>query len=435
MLTDAAQGLTELDIRGVYPGDDEFYDVQVTRERQIARICVDGILMGPIDEAVNNPAQHWRAAVEAHLIFYEVGIVVIRLTISSNRCDDATPSLDEVRQMSNAIFGPVKYRWTIRGADDLISVDSDVRGMMDVLFFELHENSSRRQSSLARHVEIVNQGWEARYKHLEDLVKNGEILSAYPVVFGSHIELDPSQAGDQTTLAGHLASEHFDEKHTSLDGMPPIDLNRSEAWYMRENTSIVFFDESHEWNQTLGTFTPVHTQLMEYLTLQRGGLRAVQRATQLTITENHPVTRRKVADWSRVVAAVTDDYVLHDQIARTLEPVQRHFRDERELRDPAELQVQVESNIASFQSALDARTDRAGVVLSLLFGIVAATALVPLANQLIIAAFGLRTPVDSFQDVYRWTAIVIDLALVVIVGIISYLVYLRVTRGGLRRVR
>src|SRR6266567_5505579 len=120
----------------------------------------------------------------------------------------------------------------------------------------------------------------------------------------------------------------------------------------------------------------------------------------------------RVADWMWLISALTNDYVLGGWSATMFERFRRKYREFEGVRNLFGLEAQVYSNIETFQGRLDAERDRIGVISGILFGIVAATALVPLGELLVIFSFHLgKNSYANFPNDYplAFTGIVIGM--------------------------
>jgi len=268
--------------------------------------------------------------------------------------------------------------------------------------------------------------FDERYAWLEGRVAAGELLSPYPVTLGTAYELVWSNRDTNTPSPESLAElardlpEPLDDRAFGR----PADTGYSYDWYIGENRSVLALVGSQERTQ-LGVFDGLRIQTLEYLTLQRTALRTVQRGTQQVITEQGTTSRRRLQQWQRLISAFTDDYVLHDQIGAVLGPVRRYLRDDPQLRDPGALEVQVQENLGTFENLLDAAGARVAIVLSGLFGVVAAVTLVPLAREIELAIFKTRGTVGTFDAQHLILSIGLDVLLLVLVGVISAVIIRR----------
>lgn len=406
-----------LDVARIAEGDSSFFDIHTIRRRHVARVVVNGLRL-----------RDWGGSgtaipVAVHLLFHTTRFFVMRFTVASDAFGPWRPSTGaEFRCLSNAVWGTATLSWILPAAGDA-EVETGVRDVMDILFLAMCGRGgpgARVEAGLA----VARRGASARYDVIERLTRRGVVLSPYPVVFGTHYEFgwdDEPRARLQRAEACSLA------RGDEMSGLASLDGRGGKEWLLGENQSVLL-GVPRSFDSELAAFDPLRTQLVEYLTLQRGALRWVQRASQEAITEASPVERKQVAVWTRVVGALTDDYILHDQVAAILEPVQRHLTEERGVRDPQELERQVRSNLQTFTAALDAGTERAGVVLGLLFGIVAALALTDPLQRLLAIALDLRGGAEAVRMRHPVVSLVVDIALVVAFACTSAFVYLRSSR-------
>jgi len=378
-------------------GDDAFYDIQLLRRRHVARCRMSGItLRGELPSADGGP--QLQASVRAHALVHATGFLMLRITLLAAAVERGRPrSAADLEHLHHCMWGEQPRH--IRGG---------VRAVMDCLFFDAHEQTMGRSSDPGL-LGTWTRDYHSRYARLEDLASAGEILTPYPVSFGTHYELHPAVAAPEADVqrAARLLSAQ-----ESRDGV----------WHFGENRSALVVRARGPVNR-LDALEPRRMQLLEYLTLRRAALRATQRATQRAITERVAVNRTRVATWERVVASLTDDYVLHDDIGVLLEPVKAALRDQPEQRDPAELERQVRANIASFQSQLQAANDRAGVLLGVAFGVVAATALAPIVRQLWTLTVQPGHATEDLAHESLLTGTLLDLGTILVVLISAVAIY------------
>lgn len=357
-----------------------------------------------------------------HLLFHQTGFFVVRLTLASASFGAWRPStFGQFRCLNDAVWKDTKLEW-VMPVEDVPPLRCGVRDVMDVLFLTLCDTADPAERA-RRAVSAVGDP-DARYGHVERLVSTRCAISAYPVVFGTHYELgwrDAAVAEQQRPQACALA------RGDEGGGMTAVKTTTTgKQWLLGENQSVLL--GAPDDLTPLAAHDPLRMQLVEFMTLQRGAFRWVQRESQRVITEAATVEREDVAAWTRVVAALSDDYVLHDRVAAVLEPVQRHLCEERDLRDPAELERQVRANLATFGSALEQATVGASVVLSLLFGIVAAVALTEPLHRALAVLFGVAGGADGFTERYEVGSLLLDVAFVVVLAGVFAFVYRRQTR-------
>jgi hypothetical protein len=406
-------------------GDSGFFDVQTLRRHHVACARVEGLKVA-LDLGPNRPL--FGAPVSVHLLLHMTGLIAYRLTIRSDQVAGPHPaSLDDFHRFHESMWRTREATWTFPSDIGSIRVVCGVRGLMDRLFFTAHERSQGRPYPDASTMDRWTADFQARYERLEELVRIDGLTTAYPVSFGTHYELAgvDVKSGETLALMGSLAPT-----------APDVVAEHSPChWFLTENKSVLVTPSGSRPANGDDAIDPGRTTLLEYLTLRRAALRSVQRATQQAITEGERVSRLQVAAWERLIASLSDEYVLHDDIGAVYEPLKRQLRESDALRDLSALESQVRTNVDSFGSQLDAATDRAGVFLGILFGVVAATSLAPLAQHLASLLFGLPETEDSFLQGNLWVASALEIGLVAIVLLVAYALYRNVTRAPFRRGR
>jgi hypothetical protein len=398
-------------------GDDNFWDVQALRRGHVSRVLSRAAV-----ECRDPGSEDW-VPVETHLVLHEAGLALIRLTFDPRRAEHDIEFPDLARY-SDAVWGSAQITWRISLAGESWQMDAGVRDLMDMVMLPMHECFCGRTPDLAAFRKLTT--FDERYTWLEGRVAAGELLSPYPVTFGTAYELVWHSRDTETPSPESLAELACDVPKPLADTAfgRPADTGYSYEWFIGENRSVLALVGPQERTQ-LGAFDALRIQTLEYLTLQRAALRTVQRGTQQVITEQGTTTRRKLQQWQRLVSAFTDDYVLHDRIGAILGPVRRYMRDDPQLRDPGELEEQVQENLSTFGNLLDAAGARVAIVLSGLFGVVAAITLVPLAREIELAVFKTRGTVETFSAQHLILSIGLDVCLLIVVGTMSALIIRR----------
>lgn len=406
-------------------GDRAFFDVQALRRRHVACTRLNGLAVSlPLPAADAS----FHAPVSVHLLLHMTGLVAYRLTVRGDQATRAQPaSVEDFHRFHACMWRDRKATWTYSLGREDVEVECDVRGFMDRLFFEAHELAQGRPAPAKAAIEGWTADADSRYRRFEELVEQDGLLSAYPVAFGTHYELQgvEPQFGEALALEQSLA----------LTAPNVVPAGSTCDWYMTENKSVLVTRSDDRPVAGADVIDPSRTRLLEYLTLRRAALRTVQRATQHAITEGERVDRPRIAQWERLIASLSDEYVLHDDIGAVYKPLKRHLRESDALRDLSELESQVRMNVDSFGAQLDAATDRAGLLLGALFGVVAATSLAPLAQHLASLTFGLPRTQDRFVQSHLAVAAALEVALIVVVVLIAYGLYRRVTRRPFQRRR
>lgn len=399
------------DLISITDGDDAFWDVQTLLRKQVARVQLGGLRVRLDDEAVG----WW--PVQVHLVFHVSGFMVMRLTIRHSDRPDVQPAgLDQWQRFGQLPWGSQHLFWEKQLYYSFARL-AGVREIMDIMFHDMHERMRKRIPS--RH--FFDNAWEynERYTWFNDRVCANELHSAYPVTFGTSFEtVWPGEPGEgDIERAAWLATPDRDE----LSGGDVLEEHDDHWWFWGENAAVLVIPDDHlpSGGSRLDAIDPIRTQLVEYMTLQRGALRTVQRATQLAISEQAQVRRRDVARWSRVVAAVSDDYVLHDQVAARLEPLRLHLRENPTLRDPAQLAAQVRNNLASFEGLISTASNRAGIVLSALFGLIAATTAAPVVHEVAYYFSGARGGVDAYSAEHPGLMVALDVGTLVVLALLA----------------
>lgn len=359
-------------------------------------------------------------------MLHEAGLALIRLTLDPVS-SGATIGIPGLASYSDAVWHNRCMTWRVRLAGQQWEFDADVRRAMDAVMLPMHERFCGREPNLSdlRLLETP----EERYRWLEERVEAGESLSAYPQTFGTAYELVLDNSAEERRslhpIVELVYGTNVDPRDSALKR--PAETGHNHDWFIGENRAVLVLRGARDRNM-IGTFDALRTQTLEYLTLQRAALRSVQRATQLSITERRTINRGQLQQWQCLVAALTDEYVLHDQVATTLRPLLREMKENPLLRDPATLEAQVRQNLGTFLEVLDAASHRVAIILSGLFGVVAAITLAPMARDLELTVFKTGGSVSGFNDRHLVLSIAIDALLLVFVALTSAILITRANR-------
>jgi hypothetical protein len=317
-------------------------------------------------------------------------------------------------------------------ADRSFVIDTDVRHTMDSVMFPLHEQFCGRVPDIVALQQLEH--YEDRYRWLDERVVAGESYTAYPVTFGTSYEVLWRDSQTAHRARRQMAELAYGIEQPGCDEyfLRPAESGHDHDWIFGENRAVLSIAEQKP-RTSMDTYDAMRIQVLEYLTLQRAALRSVQRGTQLVITEQESVGRDRLQGWQRLVSALTDEYVLHDQVALILGPVRAHMTSNPRLRDPASLEAQVRQNLETFQALIDAASNRVAIVLSGLFGVVAALTLAPLAREIELAVFRTRGTASNYETVHPVLSIAIDAVLLFVVALVC--VFLIGNANRLRRAR
>jgi hypothetical protein len=405
----------------VLDGDDQFWDVQALRRSHVVRIVSQAAI-----ECLQPETAEW-ISVETHLVLHSAGLALIRLTLDPSPSGRGIAPTSELAGYSDAVWRGRQLTWRVELTDQSMQVDADVRRVMDLVMLPINERFCGRTPDIAALSRL--DAPEARSQWLEQRVEAGESLSAYPVTFGTAYELIWTDRAAQQQALESAAELAYGTRRPFEDGtfVKPAEAGYEHDWFVGENRSVLALAGMRE-RGPVGTFDALRTEALEYLTLQRAALRAVQRATQVTITERRPISRKQLQQWQRVVAALTDEYVLHDQVGMLFRPLRKHMKENPLLRDPDTLEAQVRQNLGTFQDVISATNNRVAIVLSGLFGVVAAITLAPLARDIELTVFRTGGSPSTFDARHVVLSIVIDVILLTVVGLIASVLISRANR-------
>jgi hypothetical protein len=174
------------------------------------------------------------------------------------------------------------------------------------------------------------------------------------------------------------------ENHVSVISVPVATDNV--YWFIGNFQSVVVLgaDASPSSLEAASDFS----SFCEYLAWRRGVLTYIQRGTLRNLVEQRSVSRRQIADWVWQVTAATDTYVIAGWRWSLWDRALRASRDSIEVRDLDDLDGQVARNLDGFTSRFDAQSTRLSLLLGVVFGIVAATSLLPLIDFAFAWAIG-----------------------------------------------
>jgi hypothetical protein len=355
--------------------------------------------------------------VRCYLLLHRSGFATFRWTIEFS----GLPTVAHVADLHRPIWvSSAQQTWSLEYANGTVQeVRGGAREAMNWVFFDLHERAMQRKPDTVA-IRTWTGDWRTSFDRIRRLRRDGEVASGYPVTLGSHFEL---AAGGRGAAAAERALAEI------VGSTPGASVAGSLlAWHVGESRAGAIVSETAAPDAAFGVYSPRHIQVMEFLALQRGVLRTLQRETQSVITGGATVSRDTARRWNWLLASVTDDYVLHDQAAHLLESYKHHFAARPDLRTIQTLEEQVRRNLGSFQSQFAIADVKTTVVLTALFGVVAALTLGPLARRVAIEITHSHTSPSRFDDAHPAWAIGIDLVLVLLVAVIAARVIARARR-------
>jgi hypothetical protein len=368
-------------------------------------------------------------------MFWSIGFAVFRISLSTNDLNPApgegltVGQLKVLHILEHELEEGVNAKWTLRlKTGEVHTPTGNIRRLFDYIGFMIHEYGTGSTPPSASNLSKWSESFAAGQERAHQLVSRQQLKYTYPVTFGSHSEfvwIDniPETATDWVPV---IMGEG-----ESSDGLPQ-EIGTKEAkshWYLEEFQSVLIkASPTGAELSRLGSWDDNRLALVEYITLRRGVLRSIQRETHRATAERIPLLRRQVADWLWLTSAVTDDYVLAGWQAARFERIKRTYGQARSLRSITDLEAQVRRNVEAFQGRLDAESDRVGVAAAILFGIVAATALVPGMQAITRLALRLQGDFDKFPQEHALVYIVITIGLLLVMAAVGWALMRRVSR-------
>ncbi|WP_109507715.1 hypothetical protein [Nocardioides speluncae] len=327
----------------------ECFDVQALRQGHAARALLRHVEVTGLPGL--DPGVTGRVAV--HGLVHASGFLGLRPTVVSStlsaEVSDVRTLLAALDQAFWNLDQPLS--WHVGEGTSFVG---GVRALMNWVFLDIYERAHGRTPTSGQLSSWASEGQHG-CERLHELTVQRRLHFPYPVSFGTQFEVvAPDISGPQRRL---LARALLHPEQPAAD-IAPMNLAGTAAaqWYLTENHALTLATHG-EVSPTLDVIGVDRTQLLEALTIRRGALRGVQRDTQRVLTERRRVSLDKVDRWHHVVASTTDNYVLHDRLARLIEPVRRHNVEQILIRDIGDLERQVRDNLAWFQGRIDARSD------------------------------------------------------------------------------
>lgn len=407
---------------------DYFYDMQLERNNHIGRAVLSGVRLSLVDSKGKTQV----VTGSLHVLVWSVGFAVFRLTFNDDGL--TRPSMRflswfkamHALEHDFAPDGSDKRIWAVQFGDISLRACGGVRRFFDLMGFAIHEYLCGREL-LVDSLSSIAHDMELSLHYAENLTAKGELRFPYVCTFGSHSEMiwsrPHSLPRDPAVWIPTLMGSGAEGERTATN----VDEQfHGKWWYLSEFQSILVKTETSP-HVTADVYDTTRTSMIEYIAYRRGGLMAIQRETYGITAERRVVRKTQVADWMWLLSAITNDYVLGGWSSTLFERVRQKFLAFDGLRNIFDLEAQVAKNIDAFQGRLDAESDRTGVITGVLFGIVAATALVPVGQLAVQFTFRLRGTYSNFPDNYPLAFLGIIAAMIAVVGVISW--------GLLRRTR
>lgn len=406
---------------------DDFFDIQVEERGHIRRVALERVRL----RTEGIPGGECQAEASVHLTIWSIGFAVWRVTVSSD--DVSSPQRADLSWIPGMHAlehelpdGPVaEWDFSLGGREH--RVRGNVRRLFDYLGFAVHELLLGRPvvpSELLRWSSTFATGQD----RARELVQSGETAYSYPVTFGSHFEWVWDDERDLGAHPSRWVPGLMGFAENSEPEAYVVDAAQDRSWwFMREfqSLSVAVAPRGGRRPRT-GMWEPYRVQLIEYLALRRGVLRSIQRETLRVAAERAPLARQRVSDWLWLMSVVTDEYVLGGWQAARFERMKACFRQASSLRDISTLETQVRLNIETFQGRLDAESDRVGVAAAVLFGIVAATALVPGGQVVMRGLLDLDGDFDEFPFAHPLPYVTLTVGLLSFMALVGWLLLRRV---------
>lgn len=405
---------------------DYFYGVELGRNNNIGRAKLENVQLSFTDsEGCSYPGTG-----TLHLLLWSVGFVVLRLTFNDeglNRPDRRFRSwfkdmhgLEHDLPEGQGLIG----LWSADLAGMRLEVNGGVRRFFDLISAGIHEYLQGRPLVPAD-LSSVAQTADRSIEYAESRVERGELRFAYPSTFGSHSELMWSSPRKrprkpEAWIPGLMGSG-MDGERMACD----IDEHAPQRWWYLSDFQSIFVACAEAPSLEAGVCDVTRASMIEYIAYRRGALLQIRRETHQITAERQRVQKAIVADWMWLASAVTDDYVLGGWSSTLFERVRQRFHSFEGIRNIFDLEAQVSRNIEAFQGRLDAESDRIGVVTGVLFGIVAATALVPVGQLAVQLIFHLRGGYADFPDYHPLVFLGVIVAMISVVGVASWLMLRR----------
>ena len=390
-----------------------FFDIQSIRRHHVARFRAT-------DQSVqlNGVCTGKRVPVSTHCLLHGSGFMAIRIT-----CDASSLNLDSsnevVARIGDLFWGGNRdQEWTLSEGESTPASVREALNLVYLSFLESLEGRDRTGPELAELAQEDSRGCE--YLHHLAESKKSKVTFPFPVSLCTHFEFSPVGAMDPDDSREALKALACEESA----GGPALEGGVFPGWWMIRERKSVLLCERPDKNRSLDTSCPDAVQVLEYLNLRLAALWSVQRDTQRILIENDFISRDQVSEWHRIVVTTTDDWSLHTRFGSILGQVSENLALDPGFRSMDALKSQVETNIATFRERLDVASDRAGVFLGVLFGVVAAVSITPTVKTLIS---GGEDP-DQFATKSWIESVSIDLVVLIVIGAIGMWWLLRRTR-------
>lgn len=408
----------------------DFYDILAVERKLIRRVC---LRRASLELSVPG-VMDINVAASLHVMFWSIGFAVFRVSLAPSGLSSVPGEgldlgkLKLLHILEHELSEGVEATWKYNlNNGDTHTPKGNIRRFLDYFGFMVHEYSGGLRPTENNLLEWSNS-FVAGQQHAADLVSRKQLKYTYPITFGSHSEfvwIDnmPARASEWVPV---IMGEGEDS-----DGEPQEigSRGKSTCWYLGEFQSVLIKSASLALGLSeFGSWDDNRLALVEYLAMRRGVLRTIQRETNRATAERIPLLRQQVADWLWLTSAVTDDYVLAGWQAARFERIKSSYGEARSLRSISELEAQVRRNIEAFQGRLDAESDRVGVVAAILFGIVAATALVPGMQAIVSLSFNLNGEFEKFPSDYPLIYIAVTFGLLLLMAATGWALMRRVRR-------
>jgi hypothetical protein len=331
-----------------------FFDIQTRRSRHVARARYAPVHVAGSYRRDGQTAG-FSAPVIIHLLAHTSGFICIRPTI---RFDQIRPEVDDwlMRHLEGGLWdAQMGLEISIDGLTEPLT--GNIRPLLNWVFLDLLMRWSGTRPD-PRQLSAWADEHAFGCERLHQLVAEGRLDYAYPVSFGTQLELADhrlQRSRNADEAAARISRQILRGPDPDVD-VAPVDVEHDSRnlWWYVEETKALTLTSPRCLHPELDVLDPDRTQLLEFLTIRRAALRSVQRETQRILADGSRIPRARLDGWHQIVATTTDDYVLDDRIGQLSALLRRHSSSDGRLRDLAELEEQVRANLDSFQRRLEA---------------------------------------------------------------------------------
>ena len=310
---------------------------------------------------------------------------------------------------------------------DALVCPASVRRAFDLLGFALHEALLGRE--IHSPLERWSRTWTDSEAHSREMYEACEVATPYIATWGYHAEVQyPDNPEDLNRVPREIVEQMLSARGISEEDVAmPVDTE-GVRWLIGDFESI-HLTRAQTSVESTSADSFNSRGLVEYLAYRRGVVTLVQRDMLRCSINLAEIRRQQVAGWDWSLATTMDDYVLAGWNVGLLRRVRASCTSHLGIWDLGHREEQARQHLDSFKEQFQAEQGRLSTALSLIFGIIAYTSLLPVISFVLAWMFDSSSVSEvALDQPLEFTAVSL-----VLLGLLLTLSFRLVRRAGTLR--